>query len=429
MTPPPRAGFTYTEEQKTNWDADRRLREGVREEEIKRGSQLAPREAEALAIRLAKAEREKEENAKVDALMTEAASEVTNFVGAIKRLYSDQDLDVELRQLAHEPKPGTGFVMTKLVADDKRVTEAQEMLEVTRAARTAFDEAAVFRRYARANLFAELRKWEEGHKLEGHTWSFTGFVEKSKAKAEAEAATTQAKDAHTVFVDKINDLKKILVEFSSLKKILGETELDKLLGPAQLDENRAAEKFAELEARLSDEKEKINAVLTTREAVIKVLMKLKHVDLAPRSSLQRSCSARRLESYVLGWKGNADLMTLVTSGWRSQLPPMPRSRSRVPRAPRPPAKQKDLGDIVKPDAIAKLNSGLQEADGTAFTADAIKELLGEEIVKELTDKEALKLRRPAEQLSDTQKRTEILTQLGLTSKVASAVLEKLELTS
>ena len=111
------------------------------------------------------------------------------------------------------------------------------------------------------------------------------------------------------------------------------------------------------------------------------------------------------------------------------MPPMPRSRSRVPRAPRPPAKQKDLSDIVKPDAIAKLNSGLQEADGTAFTADAIKELLGEEIVKELTDKEALKLRRPAEQLSDTQKRTEILTQLGLTSKVASAVLEKLELTS
>ena len=135
-------------------------------------------------------------------------------------------------------------------------------------------------------------------------------------------------------------------------------------------------------------------------------------------------------SYVLGWKGNADLMTLVTSGWRSQLPPMPRSRSRVPRAPRPPAKQKDLSDIVKPDAIAKLNSGLQEAgDGTAFTADAIKELLGEEIVEELTNKEALKLRRPAEQLSDTQKRTEILTQLGLTSKVASAVLEKLELTS
>ena len=178
------------------------------------------------------------------------------------------------------------------------------------------------------------------------------------------------------------------------------------------------------------EKEKINAVLTTREAVIKVLMKLKHVDLAPRSSLQRSCSARRLESYVLGWKGNADLMTLVTSGWRSQLPPMPRSRSRVPRAPRPPAKQKDLSDIVKPDAIAKLNSGLQEAgDGTAFTADAIKELLGEEIVKELTNKEALKLRRPAEQLSDTQKRTEILTQLGLTPEVASVVLDKLELTS
>ena len=54
-----------------------------------------------MAIRLAKAEREKEENAKVDALMTEAASEVTNFVGAIY-LYSDQDLDVELRQLVHE---------------------------------------------------------------------------------------------------------------------------------------------------------------------------------------------------------------------------------------------------------------------------------------------------------------------------------------
>ena len=101
-------------------------------------------------------------------------------------------------------------------------------------------------------------------KVEGHTWSFTGFVEKSKAKAEAEAATTQAKDAHTAFVDKINRLKKSLAELNGLKeteldKLLGETELDKLLGPAQLDENRAAEKFAELEARLSDEKEKIDA--------------------------------------------------------------------------------------------------------------------------------------------------------------------------
>ena len=124
------------------------------------------------------------------------------------------------------------------------------------------DEAAVFRRYARANLFAELRKWEEGHKLEGHTWSFTGFVDKSKAKAEAEAATTQAKDAHTAFVDKINDLKKNLGRVFESQENLGEAELDKLLGPAQLDENRAAEKFAELEARLSDEK--INAVLTTR---------------------------------------------------------------------------------------------------------------------------------------------------------------------
>jgi hypothetical protein len=290
--------------------------------------------------------------------------------------------------------------MTKLSADEMRVSEAQAKLKVTRAARTAFEQAAVFRQYARAVNSAEPRK------LEGYTWSFTGFVEKSKAKAEAEAATTQANDAHTAFVDEINDLKRILV---------GETELDKLLGPAQLDEDRAAEKFAELEARFSEEREKIDALQTKRKAVVKVLMELKNVE-------------RRLWIYVLGWKGNADLMTLVTGDWRSQLPARPRSR--VPRPPRPPAnKKKDLSELVKPGAIAKLRSGLREeaGDGTAFTADAIKELLGEEIVKELTDKDALNLRRPVEQLTDTQKRLEVLTQLGLDSDLQLVVLAKLGL--